>query len=315
MSAGTDRRAQAPLLGRLAAFLELGKVKIVELWIGFFVALSLLRKGAASEPREQLVLVLTLVSMIVVAALTCSLDDIAGARDGVDQANHLGPRRWGVDKPILTGRLSERRALGFARVLGALALLGYAGVVVIAWPLPAWVLCTTTGAALLAVNYSYGLRLSYRGAGEIVVFAAGAGTLLVPYGLVERTAPGALVLCNAALIGAWQAQVVLCSNSVDAAGDRAAGRWTLAARLSPRSNRVLVSAVFASVWLFTAAALIAGVLPLALALFLAPLWAMQGYQLWRGVFRGEWLRARSVGFRALRLGAAALILANLILFE
>ena len=315
MSADTDGRAPLPLLGRLGAFLELGKVKIVELWIGFFVALSLLRKGAASEPREQLLLLITLVSMVVVAALTCSLDDIAGARDGVDRANHLGESRWGVDKPILTGRLSERRALAFARVLGALALLGYAAVVALAWPLPPWVILTTTGVALLAVNYSYGLRLSYRGAGELVVLAAGAGTLLVPYGLVERAAPGGLVLCNAALIGAWQAQVVLCSNSLDAAGDRATGRWTLAARLSPLHNRVFVSAVFAVVWGYTAAALIAGVLPLALAFFLAPVWVMQGYQLWLGVFHGEWQKARRAGFRVVRLGAAALILANLILFE
>ncbi len=308
----TESDVDAPPRGGLRAFAELGKLRIVELWLGFFVALSLLRPGAASQTRQQLVLGSALVSMIAVAALTCCLDDITGKRDGVDQANHRGSHRWGVQKPLLDGRLTETRAVGFAAALAAIAGLGVAAILALAWPLPGWVLLTATGVVLLSVSYSYGPKLSYRGAGELSIFAAGAGTVLVPYGLFERT-PSWPALLGAALVGSWQAQVVLFSNTHDAAGDRATGRLTLAARVSPQHNRWLVSAVFVSFWALTVTAIVLGAVPAGYAVALAPVWALQGYQLACGVGRGQWLQARRIGFRVVRVGTAALVLANLVL--
>lgn len=298
-------------LGRLGLFFDLGKLGIVELWLGFFVGVSLVGRRAVTDVRAASILALTLVSSVAVFALTCSLDDIAGVRDGVDQANHRGSARRGVSKPILDGRLTERRALSFVHVLAAVTAVGFGGVIALAWPLPGWVVAMMACVVLLAASYSYGLKLSYHGAGELVVFAACAGTVLVPQGLIERT-PSAAAVFSAVLVGSWNAQVVVFSNSQDAEGDRRAGRRTIAARTSRRGNRVYITSVFLFFWALTAAALVSGVVPVAYGVALAPVWALQVYQLWIGVRHERWLCARLLGFRVVRLGVAALVMVTVL---
>jgi 1,4-dihydroxy-2-naphthoate polyprenyltransferase len=298
-------------LGRLRPFFELGKLKIVELWLGFFVGVTLLGHAPLASPRALAVLALILVAGVAVIAATCSLDDIAGVRDGVDQANHRDGARWGVSKPILTGHLAERQAFGFVRLLGAVAVVATVGTVALAWPLPAWLVATIAVMMLVAVNYSYGLKLSYHGAGELVIFIGGAGTVLLPYALVAKAAP-APVIASALLVGAWHAQVVMFSNTNDAAGDRATGRMTMAARSSERGNRLYIAALFALGWAATVAAFVAGWIPAWYFLPLAPVWAMQARQLWLGLGQRRWLAARLTGFRVLRAGIVGLALANLL---
>lgn len=314
MGRDRPRRSASEASRKLIVFYHLGKLGIVELWLGFFVAVSLLGEAAVASARSLSILGLSLLSTVAAIALTCSLDDITGARDGVDQANHRGGARWGVSKPILDGRLSERQASRIACVLGAVAALGCVGVVVLAWPLPGWVVLATAGAVLLAASYSYGPKLSYHGAGEVVVLAATAATVLVPYMLVARGLTR-MVAFNALLVASWHVQVVVFSNGKDAGGDRAAGRMTIAARLPVRGYRAYVACVFASFWTVTAAALAAGWAPAGYALALVPVWALQGYQLWKGAGQEQWLRARLIGFRVVRLGTAALVIANLILVQ
>ena len=294
----------------LRSYFELGKLKIVELWLGFFVGVSLLAPADRGSPRALAVLGLILVAGIAVIALTCSLDDIAGVRDGVDQANHREGARWGVAKPILDGRLRESQAWRFSSLLAAIALAGSSAALALAWPLPLWLVGVMAFQMACAVNYSYGLKLSYHGAGELVILVGGAGTVLLPYALVARHAP-AVVWASALLVGAWHAQVVMCSNSKDAAGDRATGRRTIAARTSPRGNRRYVAAAFAVVWASAGAALVFGPLPRVHALVLVPVFVAQALQLRRGVGQGRWLGARLVGFRVLRYGILGLSLANL----
>jgi 1,4-dihydroxy-2-naphthoate octaprenyltransferase len=297
--------------GGLGVFFELGKFKIVELWLGFFVGVALLGPARLLAPRALAVLALILVAGVAVIAATCSLDDIAGVRDGVDQANHGGAARWGVNKPILAGRLGERSALGFVRLLAAVAVAATGAAVALAWPLPAWLVATTAALMLLAVNYSYGAKLSYHGAGELVIAAGGAGTVLLPYALVAKTAPPPVV-ASALLVGAWHAQVVMFSNTKDAAGDRATGRMTIAARTSERGNRRYIAAAFALAWLLTAAAFVAGWIPGRYALALLPVWVLQARQLWQGLAQRQWLAARLTGFRVLRVGIVTLALANVV---
>jgi 1,4-dihydroxy-2-naphthoate octaprenyltransferase len=293
----------------LRVFFELGKFKIVELWLGFFVGVALLGHTRLQDERGLAILVFILIAGIAVIATTCSLDDIVGVRDGVDQANHREGTRWGVDKPLLAGRLDEGRALRFVHLLGVVAVLGYAAVLVLAWPLPGWLVATMTAMMLLAISYSYGLKLSYRGAGEAVIFAGGVGTVLLPYALVTKTAPP-IVLVSAILVGSWHAQVVMFSNTKDVRGDRATGRMTIAARTSPRGNKIFISSAFMLVWGFTAFAFAARYIPAWYALALAPVWALQVAQLWLGLRREQWLMARLLGFRALRVGIVTLTLSN-----
>jgi len=165
-------------------------------------------------------------------------------------------------------------------------------------------------AMLIALNYPYGLKLRYRGAGELVIWVGAAGTVLIPYALIAHAAP-AIVLVEAALVGLWHAQVVVCSNSHDAAGDRATARMTIAARTSARGNRIYVAAVFAASAAGGLTALATGWLPAAYALALAPVWTLQAYQLALGAGQQQWLRARRVGFLTIRVGIVALVLANL----
>lgn len=294
---------------RLRVFFELGKFKIVELWLGFFVGVALLGQTRLQEERSLAILGLILIAGITVIAATCSLDDIVGMRDGVDQANHREGVRWGVDKPLLAGQLDEGSAFRFVHLLGVVGAIGYAAVLVLAWPLPGWLVATMTVMMLLAVNYSYGLKLSYRGAGEGVIFVGGIGTVLLPYALVAKTAPP-IVLISAVLVGSWHAQVVMFSNTKDAAGDRATGRMTIAARTSPRGNKIFISSAFLLFWGFTAFAFAARYIPSWYALALAPVWALQVAQLWLGLRREQWLRARLLGFRVLRVGIIALALMN-----
>lgn len=302
----------APLLGRIRTLFELGKLRIVELWLGFFVGVTLLDGAALRQGRALCILGLILLVGVAVIAATCSLDDIVGVRDGVDQANHRGDARWGVRKPILAGQLSERHAFRFVHLLGAVAALAYVAVLWLAWPLPGWLLVTMPAMMLIAVNYSYGLKLSYRGGGELVIFTGAVGTVLIPYALISHHASPAL-LVEAFLVGSWHAQVVVFSNTQDAAGDRATGRMTIAARTSERGNRRYITGLFLLSFGVGAAALCAGALPWGYALALLPIWALQGYQLFCGVGLRRWLEARLLGFRVIRLGIVALVLANLLL--
>lgn len=299
-------------MARFAVYFQLGKFKIVELWLGFFVGTSLLGRHAIETPRAVAILLLILVAGIAVISATCSLDDIVGVRDGVDQANHLVGTRWGVDKPILSGQLQEHRALGFVKILGGIALVSYGAVLALAWPLPPFLIGTMTALMLIALNYSYGLKLSYRGAGELVIFAGGAGTVMIPYALVAKTVTAPL-LVSAAIVGAWHAQVVMFSNTKDAAGDRATGRMTIAARLSKQGNKRYIFLAFVMVWSGTIGALCTHMLAPRYALVLAPIWVLQACQLWIGLRTEDWLRARLIGFRVLRLGIIALTVINLTL--
>jgi 1,4-dihydroxy-2-naphthoate octaprenyltransferase len=295
---------------RLRSFFELGKLKIVELWLGFFVGVSLIGRPALEDGRTIAILAAILITGIAVIAATCSLDDITGVRDGVDQANHLEGARWGVAKPILTGALAERHAFRFVHVLGAIGVLSYGVALALAWPLPAWLVITMTAMMLLALNYSYGLKLSYHGLGELVIFVGGAGTVLVPYALATGSIR-ASVIVSAILVGAWHAQVVVFSNTKDRAGDRATHRMTIAARTSPRGNKIYIASLFAIVWAVTAVALAEHLLtPWSIAA-LAPVWGLQLYQLWSGLAEEQWLRARLAGFRVLRLGIVAMTVVNL----
>lgn len=296
--------------GRFRALFELGKLRIVELWIGFFVGVTLLDASALHAGRSLALLALILVAGIAVIAATCSLDDIVGVRDGVDQANHRDSTRWGVNKPILTGELSEGRAFRFVHGLAVVVAVCLAAIGVLAWPLPGWLLVLIPALMLIAVNYSYGLKLSYHGAGEAVILVGAAGTVLIPPALIQHTLSPQL-LVEALLVGFWHAQVVVFSNTQDAAGDRATGRMTMAARTSERGNRRYIVGVFLVSLGLGVGGLIVGALPATYVWALAPIWGLQAWQLWTGVGARQWLRARRIGFAIIRVGVAALVLANL----
>ena len=310
-----ESSAQSGVLARdgaiVLAFLELGKLRIFELWLGVFVAWSLLSEAVAWESRTLSLLACALLIEAATTSAACSLDDVTGFRDGVDFANHGDSERYGVGKPLVAGLLDERQALLFG--FGA-ALVAAAGMLVglaIAAPVPWWLFALALAVFFVALNYSYGLKLSYRlGGGELVMWTTIAATLLLPYGLVTDTLPLA-VLLESALLGFWMLQIAIFSNSQDAAGDRNANRHTIAASVSPRANDRFIVAVFVASSGLLVGSVGFGLMPPAflLLLLIVPL---QLRQIRLGLALREWTRSRALGFWVLRLAALLLFLVNLI---
>jgi len=295
----------------LPAFVELGKLKIFELWLGIALTWSLLSEDSASSGRTLALLGCALLIEAGTTSAALALDDVTGYRDGVDSSNHADSDRYGVDKPLITGQLSERQALRFGFGAAFIAVLGMLTGLAIATPVPWWLFALTIAVFLIALNYSYGLRLSYRfGGGELVTFVTVAATLMLPYALVTATISGVVVV-ESALVGFWMLQIAVFSNTQDAPGDRAAGRRTVAASVSPSANRIFIAAVFCASWGLLLASVATGLLaPVYLLLLLiAPLHLRQ---LFAGLRDRQWLVARRTGFLAFRAAAAVLFIANLL---
>ena len=118
--APTNRR-WAGVIDRLRPYAELGKFRVVDLWLGFLVGWALLPASTAWDGRTGVILALIFVTTVVVAAAACSLDDVMGVRDGVDIATQKGTTRYGIQKPVLNGTLSDSKAMRFAIALIAVA--------------------------------------------------------------------------------------------------------------------------------------------------------------------------------------------------
>jgi len=296
------------------AYVELGKLKIFELWLGVLLAWSLLPPSYSSDPTALALLACALVIEMGTTAAALALDDVTGFRDGVDVANHTDSDRYGVNKPLLSGEINERQALvfGYGAALTAIVamLVGWA----LAVPVPGWLFVLTIAIFLIGVNYSYGLRLSYRfGGGELITCVTVGATLLLPYALVTDSVPG-VVLVQSALLGLWMLQIAIFSNSQDAAGDREADRHTVAASVSPRANDAFILTVFCVSWALLVGSIVGGALESAflVLLLLVPL---QVRQLVAGLRDRDWMRARAIGFWVFRLAAAALFVANLLVLQ
>jgi 1,4-dihydroxy-2-naphthoate octaprenyltransferase len=300
-------------LQRLGAFARLGKVQVWQHWYGIPVVWSLLPAQQAASPRVIAMLALMLVSIISVMAATAAFDDVSGWRDGTDEANYRlsNPVRSIRRKPLLTGELTESEAL----VFGRLAMVAGLGAGVAPYLLGAvwspWVLVVFVVAVMAASQYSAGLRLSYVGGGELLLVMATAVTVVLPYASITGSMSWRVVL-EGLLLGLFLLQVSAFSNTADATHDRMARRWTFAARLSSRANRLFIAATFAAAWAVVLIGALLRALPVLLPLLLIPCWAINIVQLREGVLHGRLLAARALGFRAFDAGCAGLIAANLL---
>lgn len=297
--------------GKFVAFVQLGKLRIVELWVGLPLAWSLLTAPQDGLAASFVLLALALLAIVCTIAAALALDDVGGLRDGIDLANHGAAGRYAVRKPLLDGRLTEREALAFAAVMATIAVGALGASTLIAPAAPWWLPLLWVAVLVMAVNYSVGLKLSYVGGCELINLVATGATLIFPFALISGSVT-AIALAESLLIGLWMVQIVVFSNSQDAAGDRAGQRMTVAARASAAGNRRFIVAVFAVSVAVAGGSIVVGVLPWWFALVLTPAWAAQVVQLRCGLARADWLAARRLGFRAFRLGALGLLVGNLI---
>lgn len=298
----------------LSAYARLTNLKVYLQWIPALVALSL--ANPFDLPASALLaLVLFTLGVIATACSAGTLDDVQGLRDGLDQRTYAdagGEKLRGLEgKPLVTGEIREQTAYRLALVLAAIGLVLTLAAVIIAPHGTPWLAAVWAIAWYAATQYSWGIKLSYHAAGELLLALEAVTIMLVPLyflaGGVSSTG-----WFEAYLLGTLFAQVTVFSSSQDADIDREFDRMTIAARLSPRANRRFIATVFAAGWAVTATGFATGALEPLLLVALVPVWCLQVAQLVQGLGRRRWLVARHLGWRAFNAGFVALVAVNLL---
>ncbi|MGW5053042.1 UbiA family prenyltransferase [Actinokineospora sp. NPDC004072] len=304
--------AAAP--SRIGAFARLAKLDVWDYYLAVPLAWALSGPGAWGSPEVLVTLGLFLLGTVGVVAGAVAFDDVTGFRDGSDAANYGpdAPARRLARKPLLTGEITEREAVAFGWAATLLGLLVWVWTAAFAPFSPLWALLLLALCLVSAVQYSWGLKISYRGWQEVFLAGFGVGLVLTAVGLcVGSLTPFAVV--QAVLFGLGPLLFGVYSNTRDAAGDARVGRPTVAVLLGSRGNGLFIAALsVAEIALIVLSAGL-GAAPWWFALAMLPAMAMRVAQLHRGVGLGDLLGARLIGLHAHRTTVALLILVNLFL--
>ncbi|MEU6737270.1 UbiA family prenyltransferase [Streptomyces physcomitrii] len=316
----TGAEAGPPATGRarLVAYARLAKFEFV---LDYYLSMLVLWTALAGSVRfasdTLTTLLLFLVGEVGVVSAVMALDDVNGIRDGSDRANYLGtggtPLRPLERKPLLTGALTVAQATRFGYLSLIWGALFWTASAVLAPERPGWAL-TITGLVLFAgFQYSWGLKLSYRGLGEVLIMGCPLVIVIAPYGFVAGELP-ATVLVEGVLFGLWQILVSCYSNTKDISGDAAVGRTTVAVRTSARGNLLFIGLLSAADLLLVLGASAAGWTPWWFFAALLPQMALRSRQFLSFGRTGDALLARRRGVLAFRTGVAGVVVANLIHF-
>ncbi|WP_197287857.1 UbiA family prenyltransferase [Streptomyces apocyni] len=309
-SGKTRGNVRGKVRNKVRVFMELGKLRVVEMWLGAPLAWSLWDRDFAFSGRGLALLVLAVVTAIGISAAALALDDVTGATDGLDENNHGGGHRAAVRKPLLDGTISLREARVFAGVCATVGLAALVTAVLIAPHRPWWMIALTLGGVFLALNYSYFLKLSYVGGGEVVTLVATALVMLFPYGLAtgELTL---VVVAQALLIGVWELQTATYANCLDRVGDARFGRLTWPARLPWKGIARMHIGLYAVATVLLVLAVVGTERAWLLGLLALPLLVTQVQQARKGLGERDFGSARALGFRVFRFGFGALMVNNL----
>lgn len=291
---------------RLHGYFRLGKFDVYDYYLGVLIV-------ASAAPAEPLTLLLFLVGQVAVIVSGVAFDDVTGFRDGSDLVNY-GPDdrlRKRHRKPLVAGTLTEGEALRFAWGAAATGAACWAAAIGSAPHRPAWAVVLLVVVLVAALQYSYGLKLSYRGFQEAFLVVLGVTLVLAPHGLITGQFSG-FVLVQAVLFGMGPLMFGVYSNTRDVGGDRAVGRPTVAALTSERGNARFIGALSLGEFLLGVLASSTGVAPWWFALLLLPATALRARQYHLGFAVGDIMRARKLGFTAHRSQVALLVLANLL---
>jgi 1,4-dihydroxy-2-naphthoate polyprenyltransferase len=285
--------------------------KEISRWVRFFEAYMpdgalpvLVGLAAAWQPglgvdfwlRAALVLLLIFLTVMFVHGS----DAIVGHKKGVDDLVYKENGKVKHEKLLVTGEVSMREAtIATGIVLALLLAVGAAFAAMTTWKVGLLVL----GTLLFATQYSVGLRLSYRGLGEMVVASSGLTATIAHGFVVSDVTPTALLIGIA--LGLWHAGANVNSNQVDYAYDRAAGRGTLAVRIGLAWHRRFGVLLLVVGWGLFALLIARGQLPI-YAAALAVLLPRHVRQL-RTMYAGDPLTARTMGFQTFRLLIAGIV--------
>ncbi|WP_237285697.1 UbiA family prenyltransferase [Streptomyces niveus] len=304
--------------GRFVAYARLAKFEFV---LDYYLSMLVLWTALAGSVRfagdTWTTLLLFLLGEIGVISAVMALDDVNGIKDGSDRANYLGtggtPLRPLERKPLLTGALTVPQATRFGYLSLLWGTVFWTASAFAAPERPLWALVVTGLVLFAGFQYSWGLKLSYRGLGEVLIMGCPLVIVVAPYGFVTGHLP-AIVLVQAVLFGLWQILVSCYSNTKDISGDAAVGRSTVAVHTSARGNLVFIGALSAVDLLLTVGASAVGWAPWWFFAALLPEMALRLRQFTSFSRNGDALLARRRGVVAFRTGVAGIVLANLIHF-
>ncbi|MFE4610989.1 UbiA family prenyltransferase [Streptomyces niveus] len=290
---------------------------MLDYYLSMVVLWTALAGSVRFAPDTLTTLLLFLLGEVGVISAVMALDDVNGIRDGSDRANYLGtggtPLRPLERKPLLTGALTVNQATRFGYLSLLWGAVFWTAAALAAPERPLWALVVTGLVLFAGFQYSWGLKLSYRGLGEVLIMGCPLVIVVAPYGLVTGHLP-ATVLVQAVLFGLWQILVSCYSNTKDISGDAAVGRSTVAVHASARGNLLFIGALSAADLLLTVGASAVGWAPWWFFAALLPEMALRLRQFTSFSRNGDALLARRRGVVAFRTGVAGIVLANLIHF-
>ncbi|MEU2408663.1 prenyltransferase [Streptomyces rubiginosohelvolus] len=314
-AAASSAAPVAPPALRLKAvsFLRLGKARVYHYVYGWALGVLLLHADGLVTPGMLPSLICLLAGTLAIQWSASAADDVSGFLNGHDARNYAGrPLVTRVRKPLLTGALTVVEAKRFAAAAFCSGMLVFALAAYLQpGPVPLLAFIFALGMPVVGVQYSCGLKLSYRPLGlEVTILLTGAVTVLMPYWFASGTLTPEVLLVSA-LFALWLLLVVSYGNASDRAGDAAVRRRTLAVLLLPSWFAVLLHFLVAVhavllVLLFTTTRMD----PVGMALS-APVVALQLAQLYYGVYRREVRKARFLVLLSIDVGTAALATAIL----
>lgn len=308
---GTEARPES----KFRSYLRLGKLDVYDYYLGMLVvAAAVLLPTAAIAPGTLPMLGLFLAGEVCTIVAMVALDDVTGYRDGSDIANYgpNDPLRKKLRKPLVAGTLTESEALRFAWWTALAGALLWGAAIGIAPHRPIWTVALIAGTFVVALQYSYGLKLSYHGFQEAFLVALGIALVFGPYGLATGEFDGFLFV-QSVLFGLGPLMFGVYSNTNDVEGDRGVGRPTVAALTTPRGNAAFIGALSVFEFLLGAVASATGAAPWWFALLVLPATAMRARQYQLGFVLDDIMRARRLGFKVHRTYVALLIVANLLI--
>ena len=298
--------------GSTGAYVKLAKLDIVDYYLGVLVVWALLVPALRFDAGVLTTMGVFLVGEVLVIVAMVALDDLTGYRDGSDIANYApdAPARKLNRKPLVAGTLTEPQVLRFALVTAAAGAAVWLGALAVAPHRPVWTVALVAVTFVFALQYSWGVKLSYHGFQEFFLAALGVALVLAPYGLVTGGLDGVVVV-QALIFGLGPLLFGVYSNTNDVDGDRRVGRPTVAALTTPRGNRLFIRAVSAGEFLLILALPLVGG-PWWFPLALLPTVLLRLRQLRVGFGEGDILRARRIGIDVHRVTVVTLVLVNLV---
>jgi 1,4-dihydroxy-2-naphthoate octaprenyltransferase len=318
-AAGTSRRARRrSLRDTLSVYARLGNMKVYIQWLPPLIGWSLVADPLGISLVEAAALGLFVLACLTGTAAGGALDDVQGFRDGIDQQTYaVGEEGGGFQaktdrsvKPLVTGELTVAAAHRFGIGIAIAGVALGTAAIVIAPQSPWWLVPLWAVWVFACSQYGYGLKVSYWGPAELLLGSVIAAIVCFPVLFLEGALSWTAAL-QAYLIGTLLSQVTLFSSLHDREVDAAAGRRTLAARLSPRAYRLVVVGWFATGWAVAVGGVAAGALEPWLLLAWLPVCAMQVAQLVLGLLRGDPLTARRIGWHAFDVAFVGFVLVNL----